>query len=433
MSMVLKPTYRRLWLAGWAAAALAAAPWVQAATPRTDLKGTIDFLVWGNADSDRIDKMVIEAFQKQYPNITVNLVNSTSNHMDKFLTLVAAGTPPDIVIIDAYDFPSVVNQGLAFDVTAWAQRDGVINYMKKELHPAAYEEMTYGGRLYSVANLRIGLDALFYNQDLFLQGGVPFPYSQGEWTWEDLKSAAIRLTRDKNGDGTPDQKGLDMHQFFFWSIVRAYGGELLNAERTRAILDEPRSVDAIQWLADLGVQHNAISWNFQSGPRFGNGDAAMHIMWVGGIVQSLRATAKFGWDITPLPAGPAGAISTVKGNPVIIPASAKNKELAWEFMKFLGGEEANYIYGMQGRFFPLHRSALMRVVRNSANLPPKSLPIITELKAKPLPLVPGFSQVQNMWVTELRPVWLGQAPARTAAVKIAEQSAVILAEAKKKK
>src|SRR5690606_16444608 len=191
--------------------------------------------------------------------------------------------------------------------------------------------------------------------------------------------------------------------------------------------DDPAVYDALQWLADIDLEHDAVAWNPSERPNaFAEGLAGMHITWVGNLIQGLRSSVTWDWDIAPVPAGKLGSIGTIKGNPVVIPVNAPNKELAWEFMKFLGSEEAYYIYGSQGRFTPMHRSALIRIFQDSVGLPPANLPAALEWRAEPLPSVPGFRQVQDMWHAELEPVWSGLTSARAAGERIRQQSVAIL-------
>lgn len=409
-----------------------AAAGLQAAVAGPASKRTIEFSVWGDAASNSIEQMVIDAFHKRHPDIQVTLRNPSGNYFEQLLVSIAADVPPDIAIVDFYNLPSLVQQGLAFDVTQWAERDGIESALNREVHPAALAEMTFNGRLYSVANLRIGVDGLFYNTDLFRQAGVGAPPATGTWKWEDMRQAAARLTRDRAGSRQIDQWGLAFHELFVWPFIRMNGGRLLAPDQTRAAFDEPATYEALQWLANLDLESRAVVWNFERRNAFEEGVAGMHVMWVGGIVNGLRRTVQWDWNIAPLPAGEAGSISTVKGNPVVIPVNAKNKEAAWEFMKFLGSEEANYIYGLQGRFFPMHRSALQRIINESKGMPPANLGIIVRLNAMSLPFVPGFSEVQRMWGQELRPVWAGTTSARVAGARIAERSVAILADAKRK-
>jgi len=399
-----------------------------AMTMNTGVSGTVEYMVWGDAASDAIEQMVIDAFEAKYPNVDVVLRKPAGNYFEQLLTSIAAGTPPDIAIVDFYDLPNLIQAGLGQDVTAWAERDMVIAELESQLHPAAIDEMRLDGKLYSVANLRIGIDGLFYNKTMFDEGAVPLPAQGGAWTIDDWKEAAVRLTRSVNGDVS--QWGIHFHEFFIWPFVRMNGGSLLTEDQTRVAFDRPEAYTALQELADLDLESNAIVWSFERRNAFEEGVAATHIMWVGGIVNWLRNNATWEWDIAPIPAGKLGSIGTIKGNPVIIPTTANNKEAAWEFMKFLGSEEAYTIYGLQGRFFPMHRGALQQVLEGSQGLSPAHLGEVMSWTAMPLPFVPGFREAQNMWLEELRPVWLGESSARLAGETIAQRSVGILANAK---
>ncbi len=399
-----------------------------AMTMNTGVSGTVEYMVWGDAASDAIEQMVIDAFEAKYPNVDVVLRKPAGNYFEQLLTSIAAGTPPDIAIVDFYDLPNLIQAGLGQDVTAWAERDMVIAELESQLHPAAIDEMRLDGKLYSVANLRIGIDGLFYNKTMFDEGAVPLPAQGGAWTIDDWKEAAVRLTRSVNGDVS--QWGIHFHEFFIWPFVRMNGGSLLTEDQTRVAFDRPEAYTALQELADLDLESNAIVWSFERRNAFEEGVAATHIMWVGGIVNWLRNNATWEWDIAPIPAGKLGSIGTIKGNPVIIPTTANNKEAAWEFMKFLGSEEAYTIYGLQGRFFPMHRGALQQVLEGSQGLSPAHLGEVMSWTAMPLPFVPGFREAQNMWLEELRPVWLGESSARLAGETIAQRSVGILASAK---
>lgn len=395
----------------------------------TQIRGEIDFGVWGNASSDDIHRQVIAAFEARYPNIKVNLRNIAGNYQEQLLTSIVADVAPDIAIVDFYNLASFIEAELAVDVTAWAERDGVLSMLETEIHPAAVGELYYNGRLYSVANLLTNPDALYYNVDMFNTAGLPYPSDR--WTLEDMKEAAIRLTR-RGPDGNVNQWGIEFHRFFIWDLIRMNGGKLISDDGTYAPFDDPAVYEALQWLADIDLVHEAIAWNpYEYAGAFTQGYAGMHIMWTN-LTYGLRGSATWDWDIAPIPSGKLGSIGTFKGNPVVIPVNAKNKEAAWEFMKFLGGEEAQYIYGSLGRFTPMHRAALARTIRDTAGMPPANFAALLSWNYLPLPNVPGFSDLQNMWIGELEPVWTGETPARVAGERIRELSVGVLANARRR-
>src|SRR5690606_12687428 len=155
-------------------------------------------------------------------------------------------------IVDFYDFAAMAEADLVFDVTAWAERDGIYDEVRSVLHPAALAEMEYKGRLYSVANVRIAPDGLFYNKDAFNEAGLSMPTDN--WTIDDFRDAAIQLTK-KNPDGSIAQWGIEFHRFFIWPFIRMNGGRLLSEDGTYAPFDQPEVYEALQWLADIDLVH----------------------------------------------------------------------------------------------------------------------------------------------------------------------------------
>src|SRR5678816_1066716 len=85
---------------------------------------------------------------------------------------------------------------------------------------------------------------VFYNKDMFDAAGVPYPTE--DWTYDDLKETAKKLTLDTNGDGKTDQYGLwtdtwDME--LFWSeAIWAYGGQIINDDHSKTLIGEGLSL-----------------------------------------------------------------------------------------------------------------------------------------------------------------------------------------------
>lgn len=73
-----------------------------------------------------------------------------------------------------------------------------------------------------------------------------------------------------------------------------------------------------------------------------------------GLSPRLRtAIHDFDWDICPLPTGPAGGQSMVKGNQLVIYKESEHPEAAWRFMRFLTSPQVELLlYGKLRRNFP---------------------------------------------------------------------------------
>ena len=82
--------------------------------------------------------------------------------------------------------------------------------------------------------------ALYYNKDLFDAAGVEYP--NADWTWDDLKTAAEKLTKnDVYGFATlvGDQNG-------YWNFVFQNGGQMLTPDAKQTLIVEPAACDAVK-------------------------------------------------------------------------------------------------------------------------------------------------------------------------------------------
>ena len=98
--------------------------------------------------------------------------------------------------------------------------------------------------------------ALYYNKDLFDKAGVEYPTA--DWTWDDLRAAAEKLTV-KEGDnttqwGTPRRMNGQQN---WYNLIWQNEGEILNEDQTEALLDEAATCEALQFAGDF--HHDGFS------------------------------------------------------------------------------------------------------------------------------------------------------------------------------
>lgn len=146
---------------------------------------------------------IVEAFEAANPGIRVRVESHVFSELGpKFLMGLAAGTAADVTFIGMENLGSLIQSGAALDlqeafISGWAEGDADF-YMR-----ASWDAAYSGGARYAVP-LFPGTTTLYYRKDLFAEAGID-PSSLK--TWDDLTAAAKRLTRDTNGDGTPDVWG----------------------------------------------------------------------------------------------------------------------------------------------------------------------------------------------------------------------------------
>lgn len=304
---------------------------------------------YSSDSSDAKMKELIEQFETQHPNITVKTQSAPYGQFyQKLDTQIAAGQAPDVWLSDGVYVMKYAQRGAAKDLTDWIARD-----LKADEYYGLDFNKDADGRYWGVPQgIQVGV--LFYNKELFDKAGVAYP--SDEWTWEDLKSSAAKLTVDAGGK-TAEDSGFDaasVNQFgltFFsitegwFSVMKSYGGGTLDEKAENSIINSPENKQAFEWMVD-GMQRGIITdpvdlKSFQSNTAvFPSGSAAMRI----GIYARVQAANEAGlnYDVTLLPKGPDGKrVSPVIANSWVInqKSSDEKAEAAWEWIKYWATED----------------------------------------------------------------------------------------------
>lgn len=304
---------------------------------------------YSSDSSDAKMKELIEQFETQHPNITVKTQSAPYGQFyQKLDTQIAAGQAPDVWLSDGVYVMKYAQRGAAKDLTDWIARD-----LKADEYYGLDFNKDADGRYWGVPQgIQVGV--LFYNKELFDKAGVAYP--SDEWTWDDLKSSAAKLTVDAGGK-TAEDSGFDaasVNQFgltFFsitegwFSVMKSYGGGTLDEKAENSIINSPENKQAFEWMVD-GMQRGIITdpvdlKSFQSNTAvFPSGSAAMRI----GIYARVQAANEAGlnYDVTLLPKGPDGKrVSPVIANSWVInqKSSDEKAEAAWEWIKYWATED----------------------------------------------------------------------------------------------
>ena len=179
-----------------------------------------------------------------YPGFTINNVQVSDDMvLTRFVTMVNAGTPPDL-FWGNYT-PQVIAKQY---VQPW---DSYINFSSdlwKDVK-VSNDNWKIGGKYY-YAVVQPGRQNVFmYNVKLLKAKGITEPaelFKQGKWDWDALADMTGKLTVDSNNDGTPEQYGLalDGNAFAFLfsagtDFVKFTNGQPVNmvksADVTRAM------------------------------------------------------------------------------------------------------------------------------------------------------------------------------------------------------
>lgn len=362
-----------------------------------------------------------ELVERKYPNIEikyVELVGPVTETTRKLAILIAGGKAPHIV-----RNPMMKFAGLMVDLRPLIDRD---RYDMTDFYPRGIEAAQYRPDGSFDPTVNFGLPAnlsstLFvFNKTLFDEAGLPYPpadWDDKTWTHEVLLETAKKLTKDIDGDGKIDQYGVQatfphmgvQSGYMAWSV----GMDLLNEDRTKAIVDDPKIVEAFQYWVDLVIKHKVSpppaatrEWIAQ-GIRFQAGKVAMSVFGTWNIGEYQKNIKDFEWDVAvnPLPTVDYKRVQNFGPNLFTILKGTGHLDEAWEVLKiFVGPEAMKSAARNEGR--PPSRKSLadFYIELNTGKPPSRIQTVVNAPLYGHLGLMfyePRFPQVHNIMQTAL--------------------------------
>jgi multiple sugar transport system substrate-binding protein len=280
-----------------------------------------------NGGNEENLQAIVDAFQKENPDITVEVTTSAySDYFTKLQTDLAAGTQSDVFDLDGGSFANIQANGVL------AALDGVD---ASKYRTSVLDSYNVDGGQYGLPTSFSNV-VLFYNKDLFDAAGIEAPTS--DWTWADEQAAAEKLT-DKAAGVWGDYQPISYNEYY--KTVQQAGGSFLSDDGTTAAFDSDAGKAAADWLAGKSgtvmpsAADGAGTPDFDTN-LFKDGKLAMwHTgIWMIGLVGDLP----FNWDIAVEP-GDAQKASATFSNAVVVSNDSQHKEAAQKWAEYLSSSE----------------------------------------------------------------------------------------------
>jgi len=282
-----------------------------------------------------------QEFQEKYPTITIELKSRE-------------GLSGDLLLQED------TFTGTQFDLQGWVQQQAVLplspfveqaaDLASEDFYRGTLQVFGSQGQLWA---LPYGVDLLmmYYNKNLFDRYGVPYP--QVGWTWSDFIDLAMAVT-----DVNADQFGYALqysNEFGIYEpvvFIYQHGGRVFDdlQNPTRATLNEPLNVEAMEWYADL-------IYDYHIAPTRAEGPQRMRSYpWQGVIEQkyamwSMMFSTRGGmrwpveqetnWGMVPWPKD-QNAASLGMATGLFIAASTEHPDEAWQWIEFLSHKTPLY-------------------------------------------------------------------------------------------
>jgi multiple sugar transport system substrate-binding protein len=303
--------------------------------------GTVRFLVYGEAAEDQ---PVHEAFQAQYPDVTLEVVGipggTWAQFADAVTTRIAGGEQFDVVQIATEGQRLFASRGMIEPIDELLERDAEeVDALLADFHPNLIEWCNTlsspDGQTYFLPG-EFNTMAIWYNTEVFASAGVAEP--EAGWTWDQFLESARGLTKPG------EVYGMHVPQAYFVSVMPWLlnnGASPLNADWTEATVNTPQAIEAATFMRQLVEEQISPEpgGEFDAFQAVANGQLAM----VGGGQWPRPNFEELGVldtiKIVPFPVK-AQPGSPVGWNSYPILKSTQNREAAWALSKFYASAEA---------------------------------------------------------------------------------------------
>ena len=292
---------------------------------------------WNEGSFEKIN----ELWKAEHPNITIEPEYLVDDGMsDKYTLALSNGTAPDVVAC-ALDWTTTFgNAGLLAPLDEYIAADGVdvSQYVQ-----GAINASTVDGKLYALP-FRSETYALFYNVDLLEAAG----YTEPPQTWDEVLEIAEACTSgDVAGYGVCGSN-FGNFSFQYITMLRSSGGTILNEDNTESALGSDTALQAAQLyrdLADFAPASMIENDNVANRTLFANGKIAMYLSGIYDAPEIVKANPDLNFACVMVPTANGAERSSILGGwSVAVSECSKNKEAAWEFVKFLTSPEVAKYY-----------------------------------------------------------------------------------------
>lgn len=308
----------------------------------------------------RYDRAIVE-FSNSHPDMKAKIEpvpGGDVEYVPKMMAMHAAGTIGDScwTSIGSVNHYQYADMGITTPLDELISETG---YDSSVFYESSWESSKYQGKVYGLPECsHPGTAMLVYNKTLFEAEGVEEP--DDTWTLDKLLEVAKYFTRDTKGDGRIDTWGFNPSTGrLIVMLIRCFSGyeyDMLNPDGTKAMVNQPKTKEALAWVSDLYQKHQvtptpeAMEMGFNQ--LFMAGRVAMFQTgcWGGpGLSNAMKAKREFPmeWWCAPLPKGPSGVLgSHAEVDCQCVTTLSKHKQAAFDFIGYLVDKEGAVLRGL---------------------------------------------------------------------------------------
>lgn len=292
-----------------------------------------------------------EKFEESYPNITINYNKSIAweDMPSKVKLAVNSGAAPDVAthhpfVAGAQNFAEPLDD-------LWEEWDAEDEFLESTIEDSTWNSVKYG------VPLNTTTIALLYNTEMYKEAGITEPPK----TLDELVEVSKQLTNaDKNQYGF----ACYANPWGLFGVIAAEGYDLM--KDGSPTLTDPGVYETLQSYvgmasvdgSSLNPSSSTNSQAEEAAAMFGNERAAQMITGTWDFT-TLKEQYPEVWEKTGVAVMPGSAESSVAGGGgTFVPLGAKNREAAFEFMKWTTADPFAIPYAKDFGMFPAKKTQL---------------------------------------------------------------------------
>lgn len=302
------------------------------------------FNIWGSDLGAGIVASAVE-FERTHPDIGVRVIFAPENPStrQRLFTAIAGGDPPDVGMCESDVAPMWTQLGVMTDLTPYFDRDRID---LSGFWPSALGGMQYRDRIWHVQWDADANFPFYWNKQLFEEAGLD-PEKPPQ-TIDEVTEFDNKITKTEGGRVlrigiVPWDQYAGANSMLTWTY--AFGGRLDEPGTDQVTPDDEYAVQALEWMAERaerigGAGALSIAPPSLTAHPFSTGNLGMSGLVSANVAQIKQVNPDLEFGATLLPYQPPGAERPGEGAWLggwcfFIPDNAKNKDAAWEFIKWL--------------------------------------------------------------------------------------------------
>jgi ABC-type glycerol-3-phosphate transport system substrate-binding protein len=322
-----------------------------------------------SASGTGLDEMVAD-FEEKNPDIKVEEITySPANGYDTKaeLELASGGGTYDVIWATGRGYKRWAENGWITELGPFIENPELTDaaaFNFEDFLGGSIRYLTIEGKLYALPILN-STQVLFYRKDIFEKFGIEAPPD----TWEELMEiASIIHTLEVGAIGMRGSRARGGVMWPFPQVIYAFGGRIVKdfPSDMHPVMDSPEVIKAAEYYAELLQKYGykgTLSAHYKDvSAAMQQGKMAMLIDGHPGVgpyedPEKSVVAGKLGFHF--VPGGPAGRWPAFGAHGLAIPSGSKNKEAAWEFIKWALSTERQLRGGLEKGEIALTRKSVL--------------------------------------------------------------------------